>query len=443
MKNNIYLPDIVGKGYKDFWETKKRYRVCKGSRASKKSKTTALNMIVRLMQYPLANALVVRKTYRTLRDSCYADLKWAIHRLGVDGWWDCTTNPLEITYKPTGQKILFRGMDDSMKITSISVEKGVLCFVWLEESYEISNESDFDMLDESIRGEMPEGYFKQITLTLNPWNSKHWIKRRFFDTPSDNVFIKTTNYLCNEFLDEADKIVFEEMKIHNPDRYRVAGLGEWGVVEGAIYTKFIDNKSKFIIDEVKETLPIISIGIDYGASVGRTVFQASGIGLQYKNVYMLKQKVLNETFDPDAVYQAFGEFFNDVIKKYGKAQYVFCDWGGLGQIITRGLWRYAQQNKFPTKIQDCVKGTILDRIEMVQTLMAEERYFIVKGENELLETALEEAIWNPDKIDTRLDDGTSDIDSLDAMEYSIFPFYSKIIDSRDTINNRKLVINSL
>ena len=83
----VELKTVVGGSYKEFWETKKRYVVCKGSRASKKSKTAALWHIHNIMKYPGANALVVRKTERTLRDSCFADLKWAINRLGVDSKW--------------------------------------------------------------------------------------------------------------------------------------------------------------------------------------------------------------------------------------------------------------------------------------------------------------------------------------------------------------------
>ena len=105
--------------------------------------------------------------------------------------------------------------------------------MWLEEAYEISNENDFNMLDESIRGAIPDDIklFKQITITLNPWNEHHWIKKRFFDTPDDEVLAMTTNYLCNEWLDKADLKVFESMKKNNPRRYQVAGLGEWGIVD--------------------------------------------------------------------------------------------------------------------------------------------------------------------------------------------------------------------
>ena len=168
-KVDVKLPEVVGKGYKAFWNYKGRYRVCKGSRASKKSKTTALWYITNMMKYPEANTLVVRKTYRTLHDSCFTELKWAIHRLQVDKFWDVKESPLELTYKPTGQKIYFRGLDDPLKVTSITVDVGNLCWMWIEEAYEIMSESDFDMLDESIRGQVPEGLFKQITLTFNPW----------------------------------------------------------------------------------------------------------------------------------------------------------------------------------------------------------------------------------------------------------------------------------
>ena len=265
MKNVLPLSTVVGGGYNKFWHFKGRYRVCKGSRASKKSTTTALNIIKRMMEYPDANTLVVRKVFRTLKDSCFTQLKWAIHRLGVDAHWEVKESPLEMTYRPTGQKIYFRGLDDPLKVTSITVEHGYLCWCWIEEAYEISNEKDFDMLDESIRGSIPPetGLFKQITLTFNPWNEHHWIKARFFDRPDPQVLALTTNYLCNEWLDAADLLVFETMKKNNPRRYRVAGLGDWGIVDGLIFENW--EERAFSVEEIRKVPGIKSaFGLDFG-----------------------------------------------------------------------------------------------------------------------------------------------------------------------------------
>lgn len=131
MIEKLYLPDIIGKGYGEFWRFKGRYKVVKGSRASKKSSTQALKVIVEMIQNPHINWLVVRKIERTLRDSCFAQLKWAIRRLKVEPYFKCTTSPLEIIYEPTGQKILFRGLDDPLKVTSITVDVGGLCRLWI------------------------------------------------------------------------------------------------------------------------------------------------------------------------------------------------------------------------------------------------------------------------------------------------------------------------
>ena len=263
MTKNISIKESIGGGYGDYWNTKKRYRVCKGSRGSKKSKTTAINMITRIMQYPASNGLCVRRYSNTLRDSVFSDLKWAIHKLEVDAFFDWTVSPMEITYKPTGQKILFRGLDDGLKITSISVDKGVLCWVWIEEAYEITNEDDFNKLDMSIRGEVPEGYFKQITLTFNPWSAQSWLKARFFDVPDDDTFTKTTTWKCNEWLDEADRKIFEKMKVNNPRRYRIEGDGEWGIADGLIYEKV--RFEDFDVDEVRKIPGIKSaFGLDFG-----------------------------------------------------------------------------------------------------------------------------------------------------------------------------------
>ena len=282
------LTDIVGGGYGTFWRFKGRYRVVKGSRSSKKSVTMALWTIYNIMIHQQANMLVIRKTYRTIKDSCYAQLKWAIHRFGVDAFFLCKESPLEITYLPTGQKIFFRGLDDPLKVTSITVETGVLCWLWIEEAYEITKETDFDTLDESIRGKLPQDLFKSVTLTFNPWNDRHWIKARFFDKKDPEVLAMTTNYLMNEFLDESDRKIFERMKVENPRRYNVAGLGEWGVVDGLVYENW--EEQLFDWQEVSAMPDVDSaFGMDFGYTNDPTAMFCGLISNNQKTIWVFDE----------------------------------------------------------------------------------------------------------------------------------------------------------
>ena len=280
---SINLPKIVGKGYKSYWNFRGRYAACKGSRASKKSKTTALRIIYNMMKYDKSNTLVVRKTYRTLKDSCFTDLKWATRRLEVEHLWEFKYSPLEATYLPTGQKILFRGLDDPLKITSITVDYGFLCWVWLEEAYEITSEKDFDTLDESIRGELPPYLWKQWMITFNPWNEHHWLKKRFFDAENDpDILAITTNYKCNEWLDEADLRLFDNMKEKNPRRYQVAGLGNWGIVDGLVYENW--KEEEFTLDQVINCDSVN--GIDFGYTNDPAAVFIGFIDTENKKIYV-------------------------------------------------------------------------------------------------------------------------------------------------------------
>ena len=249
------LKEIVGRGYTRFWNCRdKRYIAIKGSRGSKKSKTVALRSICLMEELgnkalrdgtdAFPSMVVIRRYWNTHRDSTRAELIWAIGQLGSSKFWNVPKGDLTLTYKPTGQKILFRGMDDVQSITSITVSVGYLCFVWFEEFFQITNERDFDKVDMSIRGRLPDGLFHQIVMTFNPWSDRHFAKRKFFDTSDDDVLALTTTYKCNEFLSEKDIARYEKMRVQNPRRYRIEGLGEWGIAEGLIFENW---KEKAII----------------------------------------------------------------------------------------------------------------------------------------------------------------------------------------------------
>ena len=256
----IRLSEVIGGGYNQFWNFRGRYLVVKGSRGSKKSKTTALKIMFNLTKYPLSNALVIRQTFNTLRDSCWKELKWAAERFHVDREWNFTVTPLEATNKLTGQKIYFRGLDDPMKVTSITVDHGYLCYCWFQEAYEIKSEEAFNKIDLSLRGQLPDGYFRQEIFSFNPWSEHCWLKKRFFDTPNtSNKLALTTTYKVNEWLGQEDLALFEQMKEQYPRRYEIEGLGHWGISEGLIYTNWkVEPFQRQTLD-----LPLC-IGLDFG-----------------------------------------------------------------------------------------------------------------------------------------------------------------------------------
>ena len=306
----IRLSEIIGKGYKTFWESKKRYRVLKGSRGSKKSKTTALWTIYNMMKHKESNTLVIRKVFNSLRDSCYSDLLWAIERLGVSHLWKSTKSPLELVYKPTGQKILFRGLDDPLKLTSITVEKGYLCWVWIEEAYELMSEDAFNKLDLSIRGKLPEHLWKQITFTFNPWNEKHWLKARFFDVEDEDILALTTTYKINEFLDDDDRKVFEKMKRDNPKRYRVEGEAEWGIAEGLIFENW--EEKEFDYREISKRKGVVSrFGLDFGYTNDPSAFTGYLEDEKNKEIYVFdefyKSGMLNDEIANQIKYMGYAK----------------------------------------------------------------------------------------------------------------------------------------
>lgn len=398
IRKKYYLPDIVGKGYATFWNFKGRYRVVKGSRRSKKSKTTGLWFIYNMMKYPEANTLVVRKTFRTLKDSCFTELKWSIHRLGVDHLWDVKESPLEMTYKPTGQKIYFRGLDDPLKVTSITTEVGVLSWMWIEEGYEITSEDDFDTLEESMWGDCPEGLFKQITITFNPWNERHWLKKRFFDVKDDpDILAMTTNYLCNEWLSEADRKAFEKMKQRNPRRYKVAGLGDWGIVDGLVYENWTEQE--FTLEDIKHCKT--RCGLDFGYTNDETASPIMFLDVEGKKLYVwdeLYQKGLSNR-------KIYAELCS---MGYGKERFTgdSAEPKSIDELKSMGL-----------RIKGAKKGkdSIKNGIQWIQDLQ-----IIVHPRCVNFLTEISNYTWDKDKFGNKLNKPIDDFNHLmDAMRYGL------------------------
>ncbi len=228
--------------FKEFNQCTKRYRVAKGSAGSGKSVNVAQEYVLKLsdMKYKGANLLCVRKVAESNKDSTFAELVQAIYKVygnKVENFWQIRENPLYIQNRITGNSVLFRGMNDDKqreKVKSINVKDGDITWVWIEEATELT-EDDIEIIDDRLRGMLsnPHLYY-QITFTFNPVSATHWIKKKYFDIPDDDVYLHHSTYLNNRFIDEAFKKRQDKRKIYDPEGYRVYGLGDWGELGGLI-----------------------------------------------------------------------------------------------------------------------------------------------------------------------------------------------------------------
>ena len=315
----ISLQEIVGKGYATFWNFKGDEIIIQGSKSSKKSKTAALRWMKLLKQYPRACLLATRDTEKTIRDSVFADLKWAAKKIKTYDEWDFIKSPLESTNKLTGQKIFFRGLDDWQKIASITIDDPnlVLCWVWFEEAFEIEKKDTYDKVRMSIRGKMPEGYFNQSLATLNPWSDQHFIVKKITSklTPDEKILeekgkqeiiveeeqefiyngkkvkenvsqlLMITNYKLNEFLDIKDYARFEQKKKEDYEDYKTSGLGMPGISKGLIFRNWrIEDTEKY-----KNTFELVRRGLDFGYSSDPSAFLQFNVNLKKKQIVVFDE----------------------------------------------------------------------------------------------------------------------------------------------------------
>ena len=268
---------------------------------------------------------------------------------------------------------------------------------------------------------------------LNPENQSHWLKKDFLDLVDEkglDVYVQHYTIFDNPFLSKefVDNLCKEYEGTVYYDRLI---LGMWKNAEGLIYRQFADHPDMFIKDKAvdKDGNPlnflIISIGIDYGATKGETEFKATGITRGFREVWTIDEERLVGIHSPEQIYEKFVEFYWRVVGQYGKVTHAFGDYGALGQVITYGLNKYLMEHNVPLQIQDCIKGRIVDRIELDCQLFGQMRRFILRKCKYLIE-AYTQALWDDKHEDERLDDGTTPIDDLDASEYSMFAFYDKL-----------------
>ena len=271
------------KAFSEVHRSKKRYIALKGSAGSGKSVDTAQQYLIRLLKDKGRNLVCIRKSDVTNRDSTYAELTGAIYRLGLDKYFECRLSPLQIKCI-NGNMIIFRGVNDEKqreKLKSITFQKGKLTDVWIEEATELT-QSDFEIIDDRLRGNLPSGQFYQIKMTFNPVNKNHWIKKQFFDRQDENTLTCHSSYLDNRFIDDAYKARMQRRKEVDPDGYRIYGLGDWGEIGGLV----LKNWEVADISQNANDYDDVAIGQDFGFNHANAILQ---LAIKDDDIYILKE----------------------------------------------------------------------------------------------------------------------------------------------------------
>ena len=305
--------------FKPVNESRKRYRVLKGSAGSGKSVNIAQDYILKLSDpaYRGANLLCVRKIDVTNRNSTFSELLGAIKRIfgkNYAKYWYITESNMRMECKITGNSVIFRGVQhdkDREKLKSITFPNGKLTWIWVEEGTELQ-EQDLDILDDRLRGILPNpNLYYQITITFNPVSATHWIKRKFFDYTDGDILAHHSTYLSNRFIDEAYHRRMERRKIQDPDGYKVYGLGEWGELGGTILNNYIIQDISQDLDDYDAA----NLGMDFGFNHANALLEG---GWKDGDIYITKELYVHEMDTNEIIEMADKQAFS-------KRHIVYCD----------------------------------------------------------------------------------------------------------------------
>lgn len=262
----------------------------------------------------------------------------------------------------------------------------------------------------------------RILVDTNPDNPKHWLLNEYINNSDANILSFKYSLDDNTFLGER---YIKNIKANTPQGifYQRDILGNWVAGEGVIYKSFADNVTKFETEK-SFNFETINIGVDFGGNKSKHAFCCTGITKGYKELIALASEK-HEPDTPERLNAQFIDFVKKMLYKYGRIDCIYCD--SAEQVLIRGMQKALQDNNLNIAIKNAIKNEIINRIRIVNVLMTTSRFFYVKNENTSLVDALQSAVWDSKSLeDKRLDDNTSDIDTLDSFEYS-FEKYIKVL----------------
>lgn len=274
--NKVFY-DIAEKKHTHYW--------FKGGRASTKSSFISIEIIIGILQNPDAHAVCFRKYGNSLRDSVFNQILWAIDKLGMRHLFSWTYAPLEITYRVTGQKIIFRGLDDPAKSKSVKMPFGYFKYIWFEELEQYSGMSEIRaVLQSYMRGGSDFVCFYSYN---PPMTISNWVNSEA-NTPVENRYIHSSNYLSvpRHWLGEEFFIEAELLKKTNELAYRHEYLGEVTGTGGAVFANVV---AKDITDEEIKIMPKFDYGIDWGFAIDPFAFGKFYYDSTRRDLYILDE----------------------------------------------------------------------------------------------------------------------------------------------------------
>ena len=343
-------------------------------------------------------------------------------------WGKYKGNECLYLFTQTGEKILIfagGGKSDSYK-KILGNSYGLWIATEINEHYD-SDDSRESFIKVAF-GRQVASYEPKILWDLNPCAPRNKIYDEYIDLYK-KTYIGGYNYEHFTLADNYSITAQRRKEIeaqYDPNSvwYRRDILGQRCVAEGLVYQQYADNPDEYDISAVNAAdIMTINIGVDFGGTGSAHAFVATGVFKHFAKVVPLQSVRITEAIDPEQLNQRFADFVKLVYNQYRKPMNVYAD--SAEQVLIRGLRRVSLQERLPVMIHNARKLPINDRIRLVNKLIAQNRFGVCRGAQSV-RTALCEALWNPKKEDERLDDNSSDIDSVDALEYSIEPFFGEL-----------------
>lgn len=295
------------------------------------------------------------------------------------------------------------------------------------------------LMDEVVL--MPESFVNQALarcsveeskawFSCNPGNPNHWFKKEWIDRREEHNAL----YLHFEMRDNpalSEKTLKKYETMYSGVFYERYVRGLWVPAEGLVYQYFANHTGEFLIDDPLEWSQTrskrfykIMLGVDFGGTKSYTSFKAVGITCDWYVVVLDEEHMDSVELDPDKLNKKFCAFVQRVQMAYGSSQ-TRAD--NEESVLIRGLQNAVKRDGLQTTVLNAKKMQINDRIKLTIMLMSQKRLFVARKCVHMID-AFQTAVYDPDKFDdVRLDDGTSDIDSLDAFEYAIEPWYQNLI----------------